>query len=313
MNRLVSDHDLEEHLRGLTPEDPSGGVFGPASVTWRIAGRTALFVGAWRAALLQLAHPAVARAIEEHSATTRDPVGRFRGTFRVIYTFIYGDWPRVESAARRLHARHTGIVGSLKEGSSAHPAGSAYAATEPSAMRWVLYTLWDTALRVHDELVHPLTAEEKDAYVREGTCFARLFGLDPNPLPTDWRSLQAAMERAVTSGEIAVTPTARKLADYLLRPPNLPASGLWSPSVRAVTAHWMPESLRADFGFAPGDDRAARRWITAARWGHRLLPQALAWVPAWHEAHRRLAGKAGHPYWLRWLNRRWLGVESLVS
>jgi len=44
------------------------GIFGAESVSWRINCESALFLGAGRAALLQLAHPWVAAALDQHSS-----------------------------------------------------------------------------------------------------------------------------------------------------------------------------------------------------------------------------------------------------
>jgi uncharacterized protein (DUF2236 family) len=312
MREDVTSGDLEARLAALRPEDPVAGLFGPGSVTWRVASRSALFAGAWRAAILQLAHPAVARSIEEHSSTEADPIGRFHRTFQTVFTFLFGDWPRVEAAARALHGLHATITGRVRDGTPAIPAGTPYSANRVEAMTWVLYTLWDTALLVHGELVRPLSIAEQDDYVREGGRFAALFGLDPAAQPRDAASMRADMRRMMTEGPVVVTPTARRLAGFLLRPPNLFGSALWSGPVRTVTGHWMPAPLRADFGFAPDGDRAARRWIGTGRVLLRCLPECLGRVPPYLEAVRRLEGCADSPRWLRVLSRAWLGRERLV-
>jgi uncharacterized protein (DUF2236 family) len=74
----ISRGDLEEQLATIRPLAPGGaeGLFGPASVTWRVDREAAIFLGAGRALLLQLAHPWVAAAIAEHSRTFTDPIGR---------------------------------------------------------------------------------------------------------------------------------------------------------------------------------------------------------------------------------------------
>jgi uncharacterized protein (DUF2236 family) len=63
MQRVVVSHeDLERELREIAALAPGQveGVFGPASLTWRINREAAIFLGAGRALLLQLAHPYVA-------------------------------------------------------------------------------------------------------------------------------------------------------------------------------------------------------------------------------------------------------------
>ena len=77
--QVVSTESLEcelKHARAAAAGTLSG-VFGPRSVTWQIDRESAIFLGAGRALLLQLAHPWVAAAIEQHSDTFADPVGRF--------------------------------------------------------------------------------------------------------------------------------------------------------------------------------------------------------------------------------------------
>jgi uncharacterized protein (DUF2236 family) len=59
---LVSPEDFERRLEIVraAAAGPREGVYGPASVTWRVNREAAIFLGAGRALLLQLAHPWVA-------------------------------------------------------------------------------------------------------------------------------------------------------------------------------------------------------------------------------------------------------------
>src|SRR5579863_5343459 len=72
------------------PGEAGNGFFGPGSITWRVNRESAVFLGAGRAALLQLAHPWVAAALAQHSNLLHDAVGRFHSTSRVIYTMLFG-------------------------------------------------------------------------------------------------------------------------------------------------------------------------------------------------------------------------------
>src|SRR6266480_708677 len=115
--RLVSERDLEAAL-DLVPARAAGsieGIFGPASMTWRIDREAIIFLGAGRALLLQLAHPWVAAAVAEHSRTFADPIGRFRRTFDIVFSMVFGSLDKALSAAGRLHRRHAMIVGHLPE------------------------------------------------------------------------------------------------------------------------------------------------------------------------------------------------------
>ena len=71
--------------------DPRAGILGPDSIAWRVGGDLAVFLGGGRAALLQLAHPMVAYAIDHHSKTRADVLGRFQRTFRNVFAMVFGE------------------------------------------------------------------------------------------------------------------------------------------------------------------------------------------------------------------------------
>src|ERR1043166_9228413 len=101
---MVSESDLESALDFVRAEAAGQlqGVFGPASMTWRIDREAVIFLGAGRALLLQLAHPWVAAAVAEHSRTFADPIGRFHRTFDVVFTMVFGSLDSALAAARPL-------------------------------------------------------------------------------------------------------------------------------------------------------------------------------------------------------------------
>ena len=97
-------------------------------MTWRVNREAAIFLGAGRALLLQLAHPWVAAAIEQHSDTFADPISRFHRTFSVVFTMVFGRLEQSLHAARRLHRRHAAISGTMQLAAGPFPAGSFYCA-----------------------------------------------------------------------------------------------------------------------------------------------------------------------------------------
>lgn len=56
------------------------GLLGPNSVSWRVIGDAAAFVGGIRALLVQTAHPEVVAGVEQHSRYRDDPLGRLNRT-----------------------------------------------------------------------------------------------------------------------------------------------------------------------------------------------------------------------------------------
>src|ERR1700744_921607 len=93
--------------------DPREGIFGQSSLSRKVNREAALFLGAGRAALLQLAHPWVAASLDQHSDIRNDPLARFHNTFRVVFTMIFGTVERALAASRYLFLLHTRIEGTL--------------------------------------------------------------------------------------------------------------------------------------------------------------------------------------------------------
>ena len=170
MPLLLSADDFESSLDSVRAAAAGRieGIFGPESLTWRVDREAAVFLGAGRALLLQLAHPWVAAAISEHSRTFADPVGRFHRTFNITFTMVFGTLDQALAASRRLHRRHAVVTGTLPQAAGRFEAGSAYSANEVSALRWVHATLVETALQTHDLVLPALTQQRARTILGRG-------------------------------------------------------------------------------------------------------------------------------------------------
>jgi uncharacterized protein (DUF2236 family) len=220
MPLLLSAGDFENSLASVraAAAGPAEGIFGPESLTWRVDREAAVFLGAGRALLLQLAHPWVAAAISEHSKTFADPVGRFHRTFNITFTMVFGTLDQALAAARRLHRRHAAITGTLPQAAGRYEAGSSYHANEVSALQWVHATLVETALQTHDLVLPALTTSERERYWAEAKLYAALFGIRPADLPADWTSFTAYTEAMARSDSLAVSPAPRYRGADFFRP-----------------------------------------------------------------------------------------------
>src|SRR5665213_385773 len=152
--------------------DPNAGIFGPASVSWKVNRESALFLGAGRAALLQLAHPWVATALGQHSNLMEKPIARFHNTFRIVFTMIFGSLGQATAAARHLYSLHTRIQGEMPHDVAAYRHGSHYQANEIAALRWVYATLVESAVMAYECVLPPLDAAELEAYFAESKTLA---------------------------------------------------------------------------------------------------------------------------------------------
>jgi uncharacterized protein (DUF2236 family) len=309
----VSIEDLEKELAGVRAgtADSVAGIFGPRSLTWQIDREAVVFLGAGRALLLQLAHPWVAAAIEQHSHAFADPIGRFHRTFGVVFAMVFGDLAESLTAARHLHRRHATITGTLPSAAGPFAAGSTYFANSVPALRWVWATLIDTALLAYELALPPLSPDERNQYYLESRFFAAFFGIPQACLPPNWTSFSAYVDDMVHSDTLTVTPTARTLAHRLLD-----GRDVWFPipaSYKALTARMMPPALRDAFGlpFDEAEQRAAGRLVAWLKRVHPLLPARLRSVGPYHEARGRVAGKVRPDHLTRLSNRFWIGRPNL--
>jgi uncharacterized protein (DUF2236 family) len=312
----VSRHDLEALLHRVASgiADRNAGIFGPGSITWRINRESALFLGAGRAALLQLAHPWVTTALRQHSSLLNQPIARFHNTFRIVFTMVFGTADQALAAARHLYALHTRITGELTENSAGWRRGDRYEANEVNALRWVYATLFESALLAHESVFGALPQQERERYYQETKTLAALFGIPTASLPAnldDFSSYFSEMCAAGdSSGALGVTTDARAMAHNLLagagsfvRPPN------W---FRALTASWLPARFREEFqlNFGPVQQRTAARALKRLAAIYRRLPAAVRFIGPWQEAQARLNGRPVGPIG-RVSNRFWIGATRM--
>jgi len=309
----ISRKDLEEQLATIRALAPGGAEWGcvAASVIWRVNREAAIFLGAGRALLLQLAHPWVAEAISAHSRTFADPLGRFHRTFAVVFGMVFGSFDQAIAVARRLHQRHAAIQGHLPADAGPFAAGSMYQANEIAGLRWVYATLTETALLMHDLVLGPLRHEERERYYEESKLFAALFGIPRACLPSDWTAFATYNETMWESDTLTVSPVACDLAHRLLSGAH---TWLCPPQwYRAFTAYLLPPRLRQRFRLRY--DEAERKIAEdALSWMRRLypaLPERLRYVGPYQEARARLFGAARPDLGTQLLNRVWIGKRWL--
>lgn len=294
--------------------DPVAGLFGPDSMMWEL-NRYALSAmnGAGRALLLQIAHPWITNAIDEHSKTRTDPVGRGNRTFTHVGRMVFGSLDQAIDSARTVWAVHGPVAGRLVDGSAGSPAGEKYYAREVHASVWVHATLWETSAMMYEMFVRPLSSAEKERYYQETRRFAWLFGIPDDALPADWDDFMAYNERMANDPALQVNPNTRELAGFLFNPPQrlLRPAARWVSDVAAVT---LPDRVREAFGLEADvvvRRRVARRAAWLRAWNHHA-PGHLVYNPTYLEALARLRGRRAD--WLtRGSNRVLYGRAELVG
>ncbi|MFW6050892.1 MAG: oxygenase MpaB family protein [Myxococcota bacterium] len=302
----VSREELEGYLARIASEvcDPRGGIHGPGSMSWRLSRESVLFLGGGRAALLQLAHPYVAHAVDQHSQTRKDPAGRFQRTFEHVYAMVFGDLPHAFESARRVHRIHTHITGPIDEAVGPYAHGHRYEANDEQALLWVFATLTETSMLVYDRVVKPLSDAERGRYYEESKRFAWLFGIPDRVLPADHLAFARYCDAMYASDTLTVGRPAADIGRFLMAAPT-PALEPAMRWYRIMTAGFLPPRLAEAYGLPFG--RAERRVFDASlaliRRTYPLLPRRLRHIPAYVEARRRLQGQEGPDRFGRTLER----------
>jgi uncharacterized protein (DUF2236 family) len=269
----------------ITRADP--GLFGPDSEAWRLDREAMLLLGAGpRALLLQIAHPAVAAGVAQHSDFRADPWRRLDGTLRSYLRVIYGSTAAARAEIRRLNGLHERVV------------GAGYRARDPELSLWVHATLVDSTLAAYDAWLEPLSRERASKFYQETRPVGRAFGVPDRLLPPDLDAFDAYVAACLApDGPVHVTATARELAATILHPP-LPGV-LGRLPVPAAAYDWtlwpalelLPVGVRREYAF---EERAAQplvsRWLVAGwRFWRPLMPAGFRQMPQALAADRRMA------------------------
>jgi uncharacterized protein (DUF2236 family) len=208
----------------------------------------AVMFGAGRALMLQIAHEAVAQGVEDHSDFQGNPFKRLVGTLEAVYSVVFGSEELARGVGERIRWIHTFIV------------GPGYEANDPANLLWVHATLLDTALKCNEELIGPLSPEDREAYYQEMTRVAEVFGCPRDAQPATFVDFQRYVADTIDS--IDVSPVGQELATFILRP-TLPL-GLHVPLApllavqRRATLGSLPPRIREQLGQRWSDDDQAR-------------------------------------------------------
>jgi uncharacterized protein (DUF2236 family) len=287
----VTRAELEEHLERIRARvvEPRAGLFGPRSLVWKVNREQMMFLAAGRAALLQEAHPFVAHGVDQHSLTRADPQGRFKRTFKHVYAMVYGDLDSALIAARRVHAIHERIRGTMNAETGSFAPGSAYAANTEHALLWVHATLWESSMLVYERIFRALSRADKDQYYQETKLFAYLFGISDAVLPPTWQDFQAYNQRMWDSNELVVGDIAREMARFLFTAATPRGQRVMS-WYATVTAGLLPARLRKAYGlaFGPRERALFEASLTALRAAVRVMPRRYRYVHAYHRARLRM-------------------------
>lgn len=244
------------------------GLLGPDSVSWRVLGDAAVFVGGIRALVVQSAHPEVMAGVEDHSSYRIDTLGRLSRTSVYVTETTYGAMPEVEAAVEVVRRAHRPVTGTSSR-------GRAYSASRPEMAAWVHNVLTDSFLAAYQAFgPERLSAADADRFVAEQTRIGELLGAAPLPdTATDLaRWIAEHPDREATVAQ-------HSAIDFLRRPPLSPVVQLSYRVLFDAALSTIPAEMRAQLNVDPPRraEKVGKRSIGALRW-------ALGASPAWQVA-----------------------------
>lgn len=238
------------------------GLFPPDAVVRRVNLEPAVGLGAGRALLLQLAHPAVAQGVHDHSAFKRNPFSRLQATLEAVVGAVFGDVELARAIGHKTRWVHEFVT------------GPGYRALDHENLLWVHATLVDTALVCYDEFLGPLPDSERESYYAQMMEVAELFGCPREAQPPTYAAFRRYFDAQVAVME--PTSVGRELAAFIVEPAlplgaHVPLRPLLR-FLRLLSVGLLPPRLREELGFTWTDRDAAR--FDAARRRLRALMRA---------------------------------------
>lgn len=248
-----ADYPMKDSLS--YPGDP--GLFGPDSVSWRVIGDVAAFLGGVRALLVQAAHPEVVAGVADHSRYREDPLGRLSRTSNYVTATTFGAIPEVEEAVRVVRGVHRRVNGTSHR-------GRPYSADTPAMAAWVHNALTDSFLVAYRRFgARPMSEEEADRFVAEQRSVGAL--LDADPIPDTADSLAKWI---ADHPEIGDSPGKREAIAFLRKPPLPPTVRLGYRVLFQGAVATMPVPIRRALGVRrhPGAVTVAKLMLRFLRW-----------------------------------------------
>lgn len=163
-------HD-EYAIYGGPAGDP-GLAGGPDSLSWRINGDMASVGLAGSAAILmEVLHPSVMHGVFTQSSYKTDPYTRAKNTLGYVLRTTFGNTESATRMIEQVKMVHSRIGGVRAD-------GLAYQALEPELIGWVHTCIPWAIMMAYERYNQPLSAAQKDQYLKEQAVIGRMGGAD---------------------------------------------------------------------------------------------------------------------------------------
>lgn len=207
------------------------GCFGDGSMMWRINRERVVLLAGPAAAVMQVAHPQVARGVAAHSRFREDAGGRLMRTLDAVYAVAFGTREEGAEVRKRVAAAHAKVR------------GDTYSAFDPDAQLWVMATLIQGSVSMYRRFIGELSTEQLDGFLNENRMFGEVFGMPPGCLPATWSDFETYWREMTTGNLLGSDLLCAEVAKAVVRP-----AGPWwlkiaSPVIEELAAGLMGETL----------------------------------------------------------------------
>jgi len=232
-----------------------------------------------RALLMQAAHPVAFAGFFMSTGALEDPYPRLRRTANVLHTIVFGERAAADRVTARVRRVHSRVRGTLPETVGPFPAGTPWAADDPDLLLWIIATLVDSSLLVHDRYVRVLQPDEREAYWANYRVVGSLFGLTDADMPATIAELDDYVARMLDGGNLYVSPQARELAtEIVLRPPVPLKARPLLELANFITVGLLPADLRKQYRLRWDPVRGLMLRVGAEYTRRVLVPVLPRWV-----------------------------------
>jgi uncharacterized protein (DUF2236 family) len=224
---------------------------GSDSLTWRYFGLWLGFAYGSVPQLLQVMHPVLGHAVDEHSNIKDDPFDRLIRSMGPIYGVIY-DGPGAEQTAVAVRGYHEQIKGTL-------PSGERYSALNPEVFHWAHATFVEGLIYGFSDILGPFTRAEQEQMYAESRQWYGLYGMTMANVPETLDDFDVYWDHYVED-VLEPTPFSHWLVKAFQNPPPPPGltwlpAPLWWPLCRiagqaamVIATERLPERVRRELG-----------------------------------------------------------------